>query len=297
MPRPAVSLYVGGHAHTIGGEPVTLTGRRCFTAAHPLTMPLDLTQTRALLDSGAFTDPPEKRLTPDAALARQLRWEERARALCAAPEWTAEAVVSYDRLVDETWTAGIRRKARWSLAAAESAVAETIEAARFLASRRRDLSPRALVLACQGVDALQQEECAVELLRIAAPSDWLGLGGWCILGRWQSWLPEFWRTLRLVLPRVAAAGLTRVHLFGVLWQPALGGLLWLADRLGLTVSTDSAAPLLAATRGNAVKAGLRAEGFAENVAWWRDRLTRLRETEHYREPPMLAPARQLSLLT
>jgi hypothetical protein len=76
-----------------------------------------------------------------------------------------------------------------------------------------------------------------------------------------------------------------VHVFGVLWPPALGGLVWLADRHGLTVSADSSAPLLAATWPDSQKAGMRAPGWAGNVAWWRRALAGLRATAHFRQPP------------
>jgi hypothetical protein len=248
---------------------------------------------RGLLDSGAFSDPPPRRLDPDRALERQLAWECRATAFWrAGTPWRAEALVSYDRLIDEVWEAGpgglglARHKPRWNVAEAEGAVRETVEAARYLAARRAALAPRALVLACQGVDAAQYRECAAEVLRAAAPGDWLGLGGWCVLGRWRRrWLPAFWETLHACLPLAARAGVRRVHLFGVLWPPALGGLLWLADRRGLAVSTDSSAPLLAATRADPTKAGLRAPTCHGNVAWWRHALGGLRGSPFYREPP------------
>jgi hypothetical protein len=289
-----VTLYVGG-------DPAKwpLDGRRCFTAAQRPRTRLDAARVTALLDSGAFSDPPARRLDPEDALERQLAWERRATAFWRADApWRAEALVSYDRLIDEVWATGpvgpARHQRRWTVDAAESAVRETVEAARYLAARRARLAPRALVLACQGVDAAQYRECMAEVLEVAAPADWIGLGGWCILGRWRRrWAPAYWETLRTCLPLIARAGPRRVHLFGVLWAPALGGLLWLADRHGLAVSTDSSAPLLAATRPDPRKAGLRAASCLGNVAWWRGTLAALRASPHYREPPR--PARQLEL--
>ena len=145
---------------------------------------------------------------------------------------------------------------------------------------------RRLVLACQGVDAAQYRECIAEVLRVAAPADWIGLGGWCILGRYRHrWAPAFWETLRAGLPPIARAGVRRVHLFGVLWPPALGVLLCLADRHALAVSTDSGAPLLAATWPDPKRAGVRAATYRGNVAWWRKSLATLRGSPHYRAPP------------
>lgn len=279
-------LYVGGQAWTVQGERDDLEGDRCWTAARPYqARPSDPGAVRCLLDSGAFTDPPHGRLHLAGALTRQLAWEARAARAMGAPGWRAEALVSYDRLIDETWQGGQREKRRWSLAAAKEAVRETVEAAAYLSSRRPGLAPRQLVLACQGVESGQYRECAQGVLRHAAPGDWLGLGGWCLLGRAKKLLPEFLRSCRATLPLAADAHVARVHLFGVLWEPALAALLWLCDRVGLECSCDSAAPVLACTRGDPHKAGCRAPGWRENVARWQAVVSGLRESRHYREPP------------
>lgn len=288
----AVQLYVGGHACSIQRERVDLSGYRAFTAVHPPPPWVDPRGLTYLLDSGAFSDPPERRLTPSAALERQLDWEER-----AARAWgvrvPAEALVSYDRLIDEIWIDGRRVKRRWSEREAWNAVEETVEAAAYLASQRHRLRPRRFVLSVQGVTAEQYAACTERVLAFAQPEDWIGLGGWCILGRWRSWLPEWFRTIWLVLPRVARRGIRRVHVFGVLYLPALGPLVWLADQLGLTVSTDSTAPLLAAAGRNLTKSGARRPYWRDNVRWWVETLANLRQTPYYRPPPALA--RQLAL--
>lgn len=286
LASPAIRLYVGGHASTVQGEVQNLTGYRCFTAARrPQVCRMDVNEIEGLLDSGAFSDAPESRLTPDQALARQLRWEDQASSKWGG-RWQAAGLVSYDRLIDETWIDGARHKRRWSVADADKAVAETVEAARFLASRRRELWPRQLFLACQGVDAGQYRDCVAEVLKVANPDDCLGFGGWCILGRYKRLLPEFFKTLDLSLPLIARAGLTRVHIFGVLWEPALAGMLWLADEYGLSVSTDSSAPILACTWKNQAKAGVRVAcgRWRCNVGWWRRHLAGLRESRFYRNP-------------
>lgn len=246
----------------------------------------------ALLDSGAFTDPPAKRLSFAGALDRQLRWEQTASARWGGP-WQAAYLASYDLLIDERFTERGKVKERWTVAEGERAITETVAAAAYLSERRRGLAPRTLVLGVQGVDAEQYARCARQVLGVAEVGDWIGLGGWCILGRWKSWLPVFFDAMRATLPQVGAAGLSHVHLYGVLWEPALAGLLWLADREGLTVSTDSAAPMLACSRGDALKAGVRAEGWRDNVQWWRDHLAGLRGSTWYREPPVTEPGRQL----
>lgn len=245
-----------------------------------------------LLDSGAFSDAPHERLGPPAALQRQLSWEANASRLWGAP-WRSEALVSYDLLIDEKWTGRVRKKERWSAREAEAAVGVTVAAAAYLASQRHRLAPRKLVLACQGVDARQYEECALAVLAHATPADWLGLGGWCILGRQTSWMPTFWAAMRRVIPLAASAGLKRAHIFGVLYRPALGGLLWLCDRHGVTLSTDSSGPVLRVTWKDKKKAGALADTWEGNVAATLTLLAGLRRSEHYREPPAPHGGRQL----
>lgn len=293
-----IRLFVGGHAGTIRGEREDLAGDRCFSAAYgPQAACFRApAQVIGLLDSGAFSDSPARRLSLTAALDRQLRWEERASSKWGA-HWQAHALVSYDLLIDETWTPdGVRHKRRWTVQAADLAVRETVAAAAYLASQRERLAPRRLVLACQGVDPIQYAECAAAVLGHAQPDDWLGLGGWCILGRHTRLLPTFWTTLYSVLPLVAVAGVRHVHIFGVMWQTALGGLLWIADQHGLTVSTDSSAPILACTWKDAKKAGCRAPYWRDNVAIVKHELAMLRHSIWYREPPRAQAARQLVMV-
>lgn len=285
-----VRLYIGGTAAKVRGQRVDMTGYRCFTAAHS---PVKIGQVNddpneiiALLDSGAFTDPPAKRLDPDQALDRQIAWEERFSEM-TEKTWKAELFASYDLLIDEKWGPHGRRKERWTVAEGERAVAETVAAARYLASRRRDLLPRGLVLACQGVEAAQYAECVDEILRFATPDDALGFGGWCILGRFRTWIPVFLETCWRTFPKIAQAGVAHVHVFGVMYEPALAPALWLADKFGLQLSVDSSAPVLACTWSNSKKAGVRAESVKANVEWWINRLNRLRESELYRKPARL----------
>jgi hypothetical protein len=290
-----VRLFVGGHAGTVQGEREDLAGDRCFSARHrpPSAAYADPAKVIGLLDSGAFSDQPADRLTPEGALARQFRFELKAAERWETESWHAYALVSYDLLIDEFWIDGMRHKRRWTVEAAEWAVRVTIEAAAYLNAERARVEPRRLVLACQGVDEMQYDECVAEVLRSARSHDWIGLGGWCILGRFTSWLPTFWATLYRVLPRIARAGVSHVHIFGVLYQPALGGLLWLADQHGLTVSTDSAAPVLNCTWKDKRKSGARRDYWRDNVAWWRDALAGLRSSTHYKQPPQTP--RQASL--
>src|ERR1043165_2380691 len=125
-----VRLFVGGHAGTVQGEREDLVGDRCFSARHrpQKAAYADVSRVIALLDSGAFSDQPEERLSPDQALARQFRFELKAAELWQAEQWQAYALVSYDLLIDEVWIAGVRHKRRWTAEAAEWAVRVTIDA-------------------------------------------------------------------------------------------------------------------------------------------------------------------------
>jgi hypothetical protein len=192
--------------------------------------------------------------------------------------------VSYDLLIDEKWINGRKKKQRWTVSEADAAVRVTVDAAAYLAGQRDRLAPRGLILACQGVDATQYAECAAGVLAHCKPGDVFGLGGWCILGIHRSYLPTFWDALRKVLPLIAGAGLHAVHVFGVLWRPALGGLLWLADQHGLEVSTDSGSPVLAACHQNARPSNKKCDKWEDNCEWWRCELASLRNSPFYREP-------------
>lgn len=295
--RVGVTLYVGGDAVSLQGRRFNLTGPRMFNGQygpHSRFSPDEVPRLNGWCDSGAFNDPPEKRLSPEGALGRQLRWEEKAAAKWGTP-YRHSAVVSYDLLIDEKWAGGKKYKERWSVAEADAAVRVTVDAAAYLSSRRRELAPRKLVLAVQGVDASQYAECAAGVLAHCRPGDVLGLGGWCILGLQKSWLPVFWAAARRVLPMARDAGLDAVHVFGVMWEPPLGGLLWLADQHGLAVSTDSKKAAIDCTWKDARKAGRRCDRWEDNCDWWRHRLADLRQTTHYRQPPPGRSARQLVL--
>jgi hypothetical protein len=298
---PAVRLFVGGNAGSFtarngGREYDNLSGARMFTAAHkPYAFVGDTASMDGIIDSGAFTDPPHKRLSPATALDRQMRWEHTARTLWGS-DWQAFGIVSYDRLIDEKWIAGEKRKQRWSVCDGDSAVSETIEAARYIASQRKEIAPRKLILSCQGVDAIQYQECVFEVLKVAQPSDWIGLGGWCIIGQQRAWMPTFWQTMYIVLPMIAAQRIMHVHIFGVLYEPALAGLLWLTDSHGLRLSTDSTGPIMATTWKDGSHSNFRLPYWKDNAQWWVDKLANLRLSAYYKQPPQLAPARQESFL-
>jgi hypothetical protein len=283
----ALRLYVGADAQNVQRRRLNLTGLRCFSSAYGPKSRFtaeEVPHVVGLLDSGAFSDSPERRLTPEGALERQLHWEREAERFWGAP-WQAEAMVSYDTLIDEKWCGKARHKERWTVAEADHAVRVTVDAAAYLSRQRERLSPRRLVLACQGVDAGQYSEAMAGVLAHAQPGDWIGLGGWCILGWFRSWIPVFWATAHQVIPMIAGAGTGHVHIFGVLYRPVLGGLLWLCDQHRLSLSTDSSGPVLQPSWPNHRKAGALASTWEANVIEWQQRLAVLRESEYYREPP------------
>jgi hypothetical protein len=259
--------------------------------------------TQVLQDSGAFCDGLGDRLTFEQALDRQIAHAHRN---SYAPQVTHRA--SYDLLIDEVWTNENRMRRRWSIANAETAVKETISAARFLADQNDGVGH---TLSAQGVDAFQYLECVQEIVPLLRQDDILGLGGWCPLGRLPAiMMPVFRETICLVIPWAASHGVKRIHIWGVLYAPAIGELQWLCDQHNITVSTDSAGPVVKPTMGkwgymgwtkrNYQRADTNVRGLhqALHVQLVRCWLQCLRQTKYYREP-ILKPSRvyqQLSLL-
>jgi hypothetical protein len=195
--------------------------------------------TKVLQDSGAFQDSGEQRLSFEAALERQ---RNHAKKYNYADKIIGR--VSYDWLIDEVWSNGERSKVRWTVEDAKKAVAETIAAAAFLKANNSENYP--LFLSVQGVDTEQYIECAKAIIPLLDNErDTLGLGGWCIIGKLPKvMMPVFRDTITRLIPYAASQGVKRVHIFGVIYPNALGELLWLCNRFGLELSTDSVAPQL-----------------------------------------------------
>lgn len=218
----------------------TIECKRMSTPALPL-------QTEVMQDSGAFSDGDRQhRLSFHDALARQ---ETHARRYGYASQITARA--SYDLLIDEMWSEDEvsgsvfrRQKRRWTETAAEEAVRETVQAARFLtAPAHRNGIP--CVLSAQGVTPGQYLRCVQQVVPLLQDGDLLGLGGWCVVGKFPAqMLPVFRETMALVLPFLGREGIQRVHLWGVIYAPALADLLWLCDQYHIRLSTDSIGPAL-----------------------------------------------------
>lgn len=205
-------------------------------------------------DSGAFSDSWESRISLEAAWERQIAHSEKHG---YSRQITHRA--SYDLLIDETWLNGKRTKKRWSYADAQEAVKVTIEASHFAAARR---DKEGLIQSAQGVEAGQYLSCVKQVIPYIDPKrDKLGLGGWCILGIRRELMPVFEETVKLVIPYAARQGIRNVHIWGVVYPPALGLLLWWADQHEISVSTDSTSPSLQVVWGH--------WGYAE----WRKKIT------------------------
>ena len=159
-----------------------------------------------MLDSGAFQDvATENRLSFKDALSRQLEFEK-----LIGTE--AEALVSYDRLIDEQVENGKQFKCRVDHRTGEEYVEETIKAAEYLAHAMPD---RTLVLSNQGTTVEQYVNCVEHVLEYAKPKDIIGIGGFCILSKNKKYREDYLNILKLILPKISQNGIKRIHIFGM----------------------------------------------------------------------------------
>lgn len=247
--REDIRLYSGVSERSWSGAPVTpgayacispISGRSIRTKRETcLTVPNDA---KVIQDSGAFSDSWTQRLCFNDAYKRQSQHAEK--------YGYADQIIyrsTYDLLIDEVWNDGNRTKRRWTVSAAEDSICQTIEAAAWL-NRHRDGYP--LAISAQGVDAAQYLRCVQGLLGFFQSGDILGFGGWCIIGKMpRQMMPVFQETCDLVMPYIASQGITSVHIWGVIYPPALAYLLQSAQPLGIAISTDSAGVSLNPVRG------------------------------------------------
>ena len=276
---------------TIQGERDDLMGWRCFPVHYDVPIfpvNLELENLSVLLDSGAFSRDPISRSQYDnqKILELQMRWELKFAQKHDLYDFEVEAICSNDLLIDETWVDGIKYKRRWSEEDANWAVKETIAAAQYLASQRNYLAPRKLVLGVQGVSAAQYRQCLLEVLQVAKYGDWIGLGGWCILGRRLRYLPVYYEVLHECIPLIASSPVRHIHLFGVMLEEALGPLAWMCDRYNLTCSADSNRAWKDLTRSDLKKSGARCSYWRDNVDWWLEKLTNIDKSFFYTVPPL-----------
>lgn len=283
--------FIGAGSTTIQGEPCILNGDRCFSAFYSPKRDgihhLDPAKLSVFYDSGAFQDIKDSdRLSCQDALERQISREQTLSSLWGI-DWKSYAVASYDRLIDEKCIDGKKVKMRWQENEGWGAVEETVAAAEFLNSQRDKLEGRILVMGCQGVTASQYLDCTLQVLKYCTQKDWIGLGGWCILGRPQftkQWMPVFRQTLLTVIPAIANSPVRHVHIYGVMYLPACGYLQHICDQHGLTCSTDSSRPLndvRRSTKRGMIKSGARQFYWRDNANWWIDTLANIDKTHYY----------------
>lgn len=206
-----MKFYVSKCHDTLNGieyAPETITPYLCLNPYYNASLKKHC-RVKYILDSGAFQDvKTENRLTPEEALKRQLSFEKKIGR-------KAEAIVSYDRLVDEQLKDGVQFKERVSESLGKEYIDETIESAKYLCSQRDRLNDRKLVLSCQGVTANQYMGCLKAILDIASPEDIIGFGGFCILSKSVKYETEFYEVVNKGFPMIRENGNSRVHIFGM----------------------------------------------------------------------------------
>lgn len=243
-------------------------------------------------DSGAFSDNTTARLTFAQAFQRQLDHAD-----LRGYAHQVEAQASYDVLIDEVWNEGIRFKRRWSVSQAEWAVEETVTAAHWIHRHRDSALSQRLILSAQGVDARQYLECTQRLMPSFRDGDILGLGGWCVVGKFpKTMMPVFEETICKVVPFARKEGIRRIHIWGVCYAPALGMLLSICDAEGIALSTDSSGPMLKPLLGEWGYMGwarrverytnqrIRSEAMSAHVNETRQWLSEFRNTVWYKNP-------------
>lgn len=206
----------------------------CINPYYNVTVMAD--DVKFMIDSGAFQDVgAEKRLSFEDALKRQLDFEYKV----TKSHRPAEAIVSYDRLVDEQFGENGQFKSRVSEEESKMYVQETIDAAKFLASKRKELAPRKLVLSCQGTTVEQYLYCLNEVLKVAKPRDIIGFGGFCIISKSKIYEEQFYNVIVQAFPMIKKKGIKRVHIFGVGMFRALIQAEICAKLNGITCSYDT----------------------------------------------------------
>ena len=199
-----------------------------------------------ILDSGAFQDvATDSRLNFEEALQRQLDFEEK-----NLEGLEVEAIVSYDRLVDEQLDmVNGQIKKRVSHRLGKRFVEETVDAAEFLSKNRKRLGKRKLVLSCQGTTAPMYLDCVERVLSISNPEDIIGFGGFCIVSKGGFYERQYYRIIKKAIPMIAEAGNKRVHIFGLGMFRALTQTDIYARMHGIEASYDTSSPELNATFG------------------------------------------------
>lgn len=294
MSTEAIRFYCGVSETVWNHHPVAPGGYACIAPVYGSTVASKRVasvwippNTLTIQDSSAFSDGPGQRLSPEAALDRQIQHAE---TYDYSNQITHRA--SYDLLIDERWAEGRRKKERWTENEAEFAVKITIKAAEYLNKNRQ--SGIGCIMSAQGVTPRQYLKCTQQVVPFMAENDIFGVGGWCILGKKPGLLPVFRETMRQVIPFIARAGIKRAHIWGVCYAPGLAEILALCDEYGVALSTDSVGPSIRPARGQWGYAGwinhnyvrpepeIRGLERARHVQAVRDWLANFRDTHHYK---------------
>lgn len=239
-----------------GNKPIyfeRLTGQAMLNPLYPIRS--FSPSAHAVCDSGAFQDLGKRdRLSPAAALDRQLQYEERMRWHMDDHSFHFESVMIYDQMagVDEAIVNGRKRKIRGNEHTAERAIHDTLESAAYYASRRGSIAG-AIGFVGQGVSADQYvDQCVIPMAELMRPGDWFAFGGMCIMGMRRSLLPVFYETFPRVLQALIPKGIRRFHLLGVCVPEAVTYAARIAAGAFVYLSTDSSAPELASVISGAV---------------------------------------------
>lgn len=231
-------FYVSKCHNRLNGYPYapeSVTPYLCLNPYYSVTLNPEM-DVRYILDSGAFQDVrSESRLSFREALDRQLLFENKVGR-------KAEAIVSYDRLVDEQVNETGQFKKRVDHDTGAEFVEETLKASEFLVSRRSELEDRQLILSCQGTSITQYIGCVESMLEIAQPGDIIGLGGFCILSKNMEYEKEFYEVIMDVFPKIHQRGIDRVHIFGMGTFRALVQADVLARMNDIELSYDTSSP-------------------------------------------------------
>lgn len=185
-----------------------------------------------IVDSGAFQDvKTESRLTFKDALDRQLKLIEQI-------GYPAEAIVSYDRLVDEQAIDGKQFKARVDVDVGSEYVEETIKAAEYLNKERERIQSN-LILSNQGVTVNQYIQCVENVLDFTDKDDIIGIGGFCIMRQNKQYKQDYYEIISKILPKIQEKGIKRIHVFGMSIFDVLIHTDMLTHKYGIECSYDT----------------------------------------------------------
>lgn len=254
-------------------KPESVSGRVMINPVYPIKKLLaDHIDLNALFDSGAFQDITGHRLFHWTALDRQLTMIRRLRFYIKNHYWRAESLFIYDQMagVDEIVINGKKIKQRGTEETAKKAVEETLQSARYYNSKRDDIyeHSKSLAFVGQGIDPDQYVQCVKDMMQFMRPGDYFGFGGFCIIGRMpKRMMPVFEETFPRVLDLLIPFGITRFHLLGVCYAPAVRFADWEAKIRKVEISNDGSAPELSATTKGVV---YRDDGTQDGTVWTKE---------------------------